>query len=146
MQDMQVNILNSEILQEMEPTFHISLAEMYEGYIKIFNSFHLKNINIIFIDSKYIQQLNRDYSGINIPTDVLSFDIEGEKKGGEIYICPEYIHQFFEGEEFEEEVLRLIIHGTLHILGFSHMKSMDDFSDEEMFLLQEELLIKYKKL
>jgi len=86
------------------------------------------------------------YRDIDSPTDVLSFEVSDSKKEGEIYICPEYVYTFFQGNQFEEEILRLIIHGTLHILGYDHKESMNESLDEEMFKVQEELLLRYKKI
>jgi ssRNA-specific RNase YbeY (16S rRNA maturation enzyme) len=43
-------------------------------------------------------------------------------------------------------MLRLIIHGTLHILGYDHTESLNDSPNEEMFKVQEELLLRFKKL
>lgn len=143
---MQLDILNFKLLTKVEPTFSISFDDIYEGYLSLFKELDLEDINIVFVDLEYIRELNYSYREIDAPTDVLSFDIEGDKKGGEIYISPEYVYQSFQGEEFEEEVLRLIIHGTLHILGHEHIDSLNDTTDEDMFLLQEDLLKKYKKL
>lgn len=143
---MQLEIFNKELVQEIEPTFNISFDDIYSGYIEIFKSFDIEDINIIFVKSEYIRELNEKYRHIDSPTDVLSFPISNDNRSGEIYISPEYVFENFNGDEFEEEILRLIIHGTLHILGYDHKESLDDSPNEEMFKLQEELLLKYKKI
>ncbi len=143
---MQLEIFNKELVQEIEPTFNISFDDIYSGYIEIFKSTDIKDINIVFVSSEYIRELNEKYRHIDSPTDVLSFPISNDNRGGEIYISPEYVFENFNGDEFEEEILRLIIHGTLHILGYDHKESLDDSPNEEMFKLQEELLLKYKKI
>lgn len=143
---MQIDIFNKELVQSIEPTFDISFDDISKGYIQIFRDTPLESINIIFVKSEYIQELNMKYRGINAPTDVLSFEISKEVKVGEIYISPEYVYTSFKGDEFEHELLRLIIHGTLHILGYDHNDSLNDNPNEDMFKLQEILFLKYKKI
>lgn len=143
---MQIDIFNKELVQSVEPTFDISFDDISKGYIQIFKDTPLESINIIFVKSEYIQELNMKYRGIDAPTDVLSFEISEEGKGGEIYISPEYVYTSFQEDEFEEELLRLIIHGTLHILGYDHKESLNDNPNEDMFKLQEKLFLKYKKI
>ncbi|MDY0097218.1 MAG: rRNA maturation RNase YbeY [Candidatus Dojkabacteria bacterium] len=142
---MQIEILNREIVSQIEPTFNISFEDITEGFKKLFEDRELEDINIVFVYSQYIQDLNKEYRDIDAPTDVLSFNIS-KNNSGEIYICPEYVYTSFQGDEFEEEILRLIIHGTLHILGYDHRESLNDSPNEQMFVEQEELLLKYKKI
>jgi len=138
---MKLNIFNWEILKDTEASFSLSIQAIEQGYKEIFKGSKLENINIVFVQPKYIQNLNKQYRGIDLVTDVLSFNISSGD--GEIYICPAYIYESFNGSDFEEEILRLIIHGTLHILGYNHKGSLDDSPNEEMFKLQEDLIIKY---
>jgi len=139
---MKLNIFNWEILKETEESFSLSIQAVKQGYKEIFKGSKLENINVVFVQSKYIQNLNKQYRGIDLVTDVLSFNISSDS--GEIYICPAYVYESFKGSDFEEEILRLIIHGTLHILGYNHKGSLNDSSKEEMFKLQEDLIVKYR--
>jgi len=141
---MQLDIFNKELVQKVEPTFNISFDDVYDGYINIFKDREFQSIGIVFVTSEYIRELNLKYREIDSPTDVLSFSEDSSK--GEIYISPEYVYESFKGDKFEEEILRLIIHGTLHILGYDHSESLNDTPDEEMFRIQEDLLLKYKKI
>ncbi|NLE31140.1 rRNA maturation RNase YbeY, partial [Candidatus Dojkabacteria bacterium] len=113
------------------------------GYFEVFKGYNLENINTVFVDNKYIQKLNKEYRGVNTPTDVLSFKLDDSRNDGEIYISGEYVYKSYKGKKFVEEILRLIIHGTLHILGYDHLDSLDANPNEEMFKLQEKLLLKY---
>ena len=139
---MKLNIFNWEILKETEESFSLSIQAVKQGYREIFKGSKLESINVVFVQPKYIQKLNKQYRGIDLVTDVLSFNISPDS--GEIYICPAYVHKSFKGNDFEEEILRLIIHGTLHILGYNHKGSLNDSSKEEMFKLQEDLIVKYR--
>jgi len=139
---MKLNIFNWEILKDTEVSFSLPIQAVKEGYREIFKGSKLENINVVFVQPKYIQRLNKQYRGVDLVTDVLSFNISSDS--GEIYICPAYVYESFKGSDFEEEILRLIIHGTLHILGYNHKGSLNDSSKEEMFKLQEDLIVKYR--
>lgn len=143
---MQLKILNTELLSQVDPTFNISVEDIRNGYYKLFEKYSLGNVNIVFVKSEYIRDLNKRFRDIDASTDVLSFKISKEGSDVDIYICPEYSFDLLGSEKFEEEILRLIIHGTLHILGYDHSGTLDESSKEEMFLIQEELLFKYKKI
>jgi probable rRNA maturation factor len=142
---LSVNIFNEELLEDVEATFNVCIEDMQKAYMKIFEDSPIEEVSIIFVKSDYIRDLNKRYRDIDAPTDVLSFKLKDDMSQGEIYISPEFVYTTFKGEQFEEEILRLIIHGTLHILGYNHKESLNDSPDEEMFKVQEELLIKFKK-
>lgn len=84
-----------------------------------------------FVSSDRIHALNRDYRGIDRPTDVLSFgvDEDGEAVGprelGDIVICPEHTIDLREA----------VVHGTLHLTGMDH-----EVDDGEMLAVQAELM------
>jgi len=78
-------------------------------------------VNVIFVDSRLMRQLNRNYLSHDYGTDVLSFCLE--KKGtleGEIYINLDRARQqaTMYKASFPNEVARLVIHGTLHLVGY----------------------------
>ena len=87
--------------------------------------------SVVITDNKVVQQLNRDYRGIDAPTDVLSFDnipdpdFPGEEDSphlGDVIIAyPVAEKQAAAGRHTVlEEILLLAVHGTLHLLGFDH--------------------------
>jgi len=83
-----------------------------------------ENISLVFVGKKEIKKLNKKYRKIDKSTDVLSFDLSANYKLptansylGEIVICPEVV------KEKEEEILRVFIHGVLHLCGYDHEKS-----------------------
>lgn len=86
-------------------------------------------ISVVFIDDDGILKLNREYRGINRPTDVLSFalnqgDLPDPQPGmwGDIVISVETaaLQAVEAGDSFENEITRLLIHGALHLLGYDH--------------------------
>ena len=81
--------------------------------------------NIVFIGDEYMAELNRLYKNRTGTTDVLSFNLENdhpEGVNGEVYISLDKARQQAHELEipFEEEVVRLITHGLLHIAGKVH--------------------------
>lgn len=104
-----------------------------------------ENINIIFTTRKEIKKLNKQFRGKNEVTDVLSFNIDSDKTLGEIYICPKYVIQMTYGIYIQEQIIRLLIHGILHLQGYDHTKKFDkvDYKDEPMYIKQENILNKF---
>ena len=94
-------------------------------------------ISIVFVELKKIIEYNK-YRNVNGPTDVLSFNYDSSSLLGEIYICPEYVKEnakYFE-VEFGEEVVRVCVHGILHLLGYDHETNESDA--KKMFKKQED--------
>lgn len=81
-----------------------------------------RQTHVILCSNARIRLLNRDFRGLDRATDVLSFVYGDEDLLGEIYLSLEkaatQARQF--GVTYEEEVLRLFIHGLLHLLGYDH--------------------------
>jgi len=86
-------------------------------------------INIILTDDKTILEMNKKFLNHNYITDVISFDLSESEELilGEIYIClPQAERQAKEYKTtFKNELLRLAIHGILHILGFDDSTSKE---------------------
>lgn len=119
-------------------------------------------ISLVLVDNAEIQQLNRDYRGLDQPTDVLSFpmleldpfdsltfhqdisrfiDLEtGEVILGDIVIsvetAAEQAHEF--GHSIKRELGFLMVHGILHLLGYDHEESAA--VEKTMEQLQETIL------
>jgi probable rRNA maturation factor len=104
-----------------------------------------KDVNIVFVKQKQIKELNKEYRNKDEVTDVLSFNIDSDTTLGEIYLCPEYVINNIGGKKFKEEILRLLIHGFLHLKGFEHKTKFDEFEykSEPMYIKQEEILNKF---
>lgn len=101
-------------------------------------------INIVLTEEENIRSLNKDFRKKDCPTDVLAFPL-GEGSSGEVWICPDVVFQNASSfsQDFETELLRIVIHGILHLSGMDHEKPFgkDDKSEmEEMYVVQEKLL------
>ncbi len=88
-------------------------------------------LSIAFVGDRKMKELNSAYRGIKKTTDVLSFEagipiVNGmDTILGDIVISvPKAESQAEEyGTGFYEEIYRLLIHGTLHLLGYDHVNS-----------------------
>ena len=84
-----------------------------------------ENISLAFVGKKDIKNLNKKFRKKDKATDVLSFELKEEKHLGEIVICPEVVKENAKkyGNTFKDEMLKVFIHGILHLLGYDHEKS-----------------------
>lgn len=95
-----------------------------------------KDLSVVFVDSKTIQNLNKQYRGKNTPTDILSFSDLFEEQLGELVLCPEVIvaQARRQGWSQRHEYAYMLLHGVLHLLGYDHeieseAKSMFELQD-----------------
>ncbi len=81
-------------------------------------------VNVVLVDDEVMTSLNETYRGRKGTTDVLSFDLSDDRGGftGEVYVSPAQAErQAGEyGVPFEEEIVRLVTHGLLHLAGRVH--------------------------
>ncbi|HCU12223.1 MAG TPA: rRNA maturation RNase YbeY [Gemmatimonadetes bacterium] len=83
-------------------------------------------LSITFVGRATMSQLNHRYLGHHGPTDVISFGLDRiGKRGavvGDVYICAEVAQENARRQDIPagEELLRLVVHGTLHVLGHDH--------------------------
>ena len=100
-------------------------------------------ISVALLGDGDIAALNEEYLGHEGPTDSISFALheEGEPPLGDVYVgVDQAARQAGEfGATPAEEVLRIAIHGTLHVLGYDHPAG-EDRAESEMFRRQEEIL------
>ncbi len=132
---MEINIFNFDSFQQLETLF--TKEEFCEYLVRAFSDYQ-NEVNLVFIGLEDIKELNQKYLNKNWATDVLAFSSSINDFVGEVYISPEYLE---EKDRFDlEEILRMSIHGILHLLGYEHEGYFTEDSEEEMFAKQEELL------
>lgn len=102
-------------------------------------------LSIAFVTRPRIAALNREHLGHRGATDVISFGFaratEADPVIGDIYICPDVARAAAaqRGIGVREEIVRLVIHGTLHVLGYDHPET-DGREGSAMWKRQEQLL------
>ncbi len=83
-------------------------------------NFAVGNINYIFCSDERELEVNRQFLGHDYYTDVITFDYtSGKTLNGDIFISLETVRSNAEmmGVSFDAELLRIIIHGVLHLTG-----------------------------
>lgn len=101
-------------------------------------------LSILIMDDATIHTLNRDYRGVDAPTDVLSFAsfIDDEEEEHAAFVSPEgmacylgdiaisYERVLAQAKEYdhsaERELAYLTAHGVLHLLGYDHERGLED--------------------
>ncbi|HZX14705.1 MAG TPA: rRNA maturation RNase YbeY [Thermodesulfobacteriota bacterium] len=115
-----------DFLNKQEKTKLRNRIKLILIYLGLSNN---KDLCITFIDDKGMRKLNSTYRGIKKTTDVLSFPQDGPdiRSLGDIIISVDTAkrHARFYKISLEREIIKLIIHGILHILGYGHKKKND---------------------
>jgi probable rRNA maturation factor len=108
------------------------------------------SLTVVLTDDKEIQALNRQFRGIDAPTDVLAF---AEEEAGQVFVDgsddPPYLGDVIvslpqarvqaaeHGHSTAQELRLLVAHGVLHLLGYDHAAPADEAA---MWARQEEIL------
>ena len=89
------------------------------------------HLAVQLVDADEIRRLNREHRGIDRPTDVLSFPVDGAgavpgpRELGDVVICPEHA----------EDLPEAVVHGVLHLCGYDH-----ETDGGEMLALQDRVM------
>ncbi len=85
-------------------------------------------IQFVFTNDESLLEINKSFLNHNTLTDIITFDYCEEKKvNGEIYISVERVKENAKkfNVDFENEILRVIIHGVLHLCGYKDKSKSD---------------------
>ena len=110
--------LSDKLLNDLNKMFkHISSKEGLED----------NNVNLRFVSSKEMKELNSHYRGINTDTNVLSFENQDLSKDhtkniGDIAISYSYVKNeaITQEKNLDDHIMHMFTHGMLHILGYDH--------------------------
>jgi rRNA maturation RNase YbeY len=85
-------------------------------------SHKLRELNFIFCSDQYLLSINQQFLNHDTYTDIITFD-NSDKEGhiiGDIFISVDRVQENAESfkTELEDELQRVMIHGTLHLLGY----------------------------
>lgn len=143
---MTIEITNESEL-EVDLTRVQSLAEHVREALRLHP---LVDVGVIFVDEAPMTDLHIRWMDEPGPTDVLSFPMDELRPGseemlsaegvlGDVVICPQVARRQAEvaGHEEINEILMLLAHGMLHLVGYDHAEPEEE---KEMFALQKELL------
>jgi len=101
-------------------------------------------LSVAFVTDRHIAALNREHLDHSGPTDVISFGFARDPRGavvGDVYIAPGVARRnaLSHGRGVREELLRLVVHGVLHVLGHDHPEDESRY-ESSMWKRQERLL------
>jgi len=100
-----------------------------------------KDIELIVTSNGAIQEINKEYRGIDKATDVLSFPYENMPMAplGSIVISIDYVYQraMELGHSNDDEFTLMFIHGLLHLLGYDHECDNGEMRQKEEELIKE---------
>ena len=130
------------------------IFEATKDLLNVNNKNLIVNLNIV--SDKEIHRINKQYRGVDRPTDVLSFPllegnftneanpfdvdpITNELCLGDIYICDSIarIQAQEYGHSFRREFCYLFVHGLLHLFGYDHLEEQE----KTVMRAQEELIM-----
>ncbi|MDR1696860.1 MAG: apolipoprotein N-acyltransferase [Rickettsiales bacterium] len=86
-------------------------------------------VSVTLINDDEMRKLNREYRGIDSPTNVLSFESGDSEMLGDIFISYDTAMKEAGDRRFENHVTHLVVHGVLHLQGYDHI---DDADAEKM--------------
>ena len=130
------------ILFHSETDFSLSNKLQYKRWLKSLaasEGFTIGDINYIFCDDDYLLKLNEEYLHHDTLTDIITFDyVEGKRLNGDIYISIERVREnsIIFSVSFDQELLRVLSHGVLHLCGYkdktdveaAQMRRMEEFA------------------
>ena len=140
-----------EITNESEVSVDLNRVQLLAEHVRESLRLHpLVDVGIIFVDEAPMTDLHVRWMDEPGPTDVLSFPMDELRPGsdemlsaegvlGDVVICPQVAKRQAEvaGHPEINEILMLLTHGMLHLVGFDHAEPDEE---KEMFALQKELL------
>lgn len=126
--------------------YKVDESLVYEviNYLENALSFKISELQVNFVSPSKIIQINKKYLNHHFSTDIITFDYSNNKKklDSELYISVEdarFNSKRF-GVTFEHEIVRLVIHGVLHLLGYDDKTAV---KKKKMKRLEDKLLFDF---
>ena len=146
--------MSIEISNESELAVDQERVLALAGFVRDALKLHaLVELGITFVDEAPMTELHIRWMDEPGPTDVLSFPMDELRRGsdlraptegilGDIVVCPQVAkaQAITAGHETINEILLLVTHGMLHLVGFDHAEKDEE---KEMFDLQKRLLLEF---
>ena len=120
--------------EQREHSIDCVLLESQGESILLFLGYETQELSVLLTDDRKIRTLNKQYRGQDRATDVLSFSQNEEENKPNSHLMGDVVistvtakRQAAEhGLTLEEEIVLLLIHGILHLLGFDHERSNEE--------------------
>ena len=88
-------------------------------------------LSVLFVSPSHMRLLNQRFANEDKPTDVLAFPMMEDEEEvlllGDVVVCPEIARDNATSQDhsYERELEVLLVHGTLHLLGYDHQGPTD---------------------
>ncbi|MEO9482875.1 MAG: rRNA maturation RNase YbeY [Ekhidna sp.] len=116
-EDVEFQIINEQSLSQ----WVLRVIQMH--------SFELDEINYIFCSDEYLLKINKEHLNHDYYTDIITFDNSEKEKviESDIFISIDRVKENADSQtgSFDKELHRVMIHGVLHLVGFSDKTSSD---------------------
>lgn len=126
-------MINFQVNGTEMPSIDISKISKWIDVVAADYDMRVGNISYCFCDDNVILENNRQFLGHDYYTDIITFDYtEGNRISGDLLISLDTVRTNSEkfGVTYENELLRVIIHGVLHLCGL-HDKSSEERAEME---------------
>lgn len=133
--------MNSQIISLNKRGYRADFTWLTDFSKVILSKYKIKKeISVALLNPEEIKKLNKIYRQKNKVTDVLSFNLEDKNILGEIVICLEQAKKqaIEKNKSIKSELKLLLLHGTLHLLGYDHEKGASEATRQEK---EEQLLL-----
>ena len=127
-----------------EPALDYTKISVWLSSLIEFHNYKLKEINYILSSDEYLLKVNQDYLQHDYYTDIITFD-NSEEEGtieSDIFVSIERVIENAQNhkEDFKDEIIRVLAHGVLHLLGY---KDKTDLDAKEMRLQENKAIESY---
>lgn len=102
------------------PALDFARVERWLGEVAAAYNRHIGNLNYLFCDDEEILRVNREFLRHDYFTDIITFDYSHrERVGGDLFISLDTVRSNAGelGVSYDSELLRVIVHGLLHLCG-----------------------------
>lgn len=122
------------------PDLPFSTVELWINHVVSYHKKETGNLTFIFCDDNHLLSINQQFLNHDYFTDVITFDYSSNKLvSGDIFISVDMVFDNAKnsGTSPENELLRVIIHGVLHLIGFKDKSAAEraEMTKQEDFAL-----------
>lgn len=124
---MEIFVANEQDL----PVDEVRLSQLARHVLEAEQVDDAAQLSVLLVGRDHIRRLNSRFAGDDYATDVLAFPMMEEDEGslllGDVILCPSVgeANAGKLGHSLQEELDALIVHGTLHLLGYDHQGNDD---------------------
>lgn len=149
---LEINFLNNQRKIKLPLNTKKLVEDACAASLSVENFEHSAEINVSFVSDNKIKELNNNFRGINLSTDVLSFPLGEEglyeinpENGcymlGDVIISVEHAVKQAEqfGHSLDREIAYLTVHSVFHLLGYDHI---DEAEQKKTMRAKEEAALK----